>query len=129
MKVFIKANKPFYANVVYKQADSTLLQLLPNPYREKNYFNGGVVYEIPSADDRFDLEVAAPFGTENITLYASTAPTGNLDVTPSGGVFSINSKSSEISRTTRGVKFIRKGSGQSVAEFAEATVTAVTRKK
>jgi hypothetical protein len=129
MKVFLKANKPFYANVVYKQADSTLLQLLPNPFRNQNYFNGGVVYEIPSGEDRFDLEVAAPFGTENVTVYASTAPTGNLDVTPTGGVFSIANKSSEIPQTTRGVKFVQKGTGQSVAEFAEATASANTKVK
>lgn len=129
MKVFIKANKPFYANVVYKQADNTLMQLLPNPYRAQNYFNGGVVYEIPSGEDRFDLEVAAPFGIESVTVYASTAPTGNLDVTPTGGVFSIVNKSSEIAQTTRGIKFTAKDKGPSIAEFAEGNVTAVTRKK
>lgn len=127
MKVFVKANKPFYAKVVYKQADNTLLQLLPNPFREQNYFNGGVVYEIPSGGDRFDLEVAVPFGTENVTVYASTSPTGQLDVTPTGGVFAIANKVSEIPLSTRGVKFVQKGSGQAVAEFAEANVTTITR--
>lgn len=127
MKVFIKANKPFYANVVYKQADNSLLQLLPNPYRDQNYFNGGVVYEIPSGDDRFDLEVAAPFGTENVTVYASTSPTGSLNVKPAGNVFAIVNKVSEIALSTRGVKFVQKGFGQSVAEFAEATATSVTK--
>ncbi len=127
MKVFIKANKPFFANVVYKQADNSLLQLLPNPYRDQNYFNGGVVYEIPSGDDRFDLEVAAPFGTENVTVYASTSPPGSLDVKPAGNVFAIVNKVSEIAQSTRGVKFAQKGSGKSVAEFAEATATATTR--
>ncbi len=128
MKVFVKANKPFYANVVYKQADNTLLQLLPNPYRDQNYFNGGVVYEIPSGDDRFDLEVSSPFGTENVTVYASTAPTGKLDTSPVGGVFAIANKLSEVAVSTRGVKFVQKGSGSAIAEFAEATATAVTRK-
>ena len=126
MKVFIRANKPFFANVVYKQADNSLLQLLPNPYRDQNYFNGGVVYEIPSGNDRFDLEVLPPYGTENVTVYASTSPTGTLDVKPAGGVFSIANKLSEISNTTRGVKFVQKGGG-GVAEFSEATATAVTR--
>ena len=127
MKVFIKANKPFFANVVYKQADNSLLQLLPNPYRDQNYFNGGVVYEIPSGDDRFDLEVSPPYGTENVTVYASTSPTGTLDVKPAGGVFSIANKLSEISTTTRGVQFVQKGGGGGVAEFEESTATATTR--
>lgn len=129
MKVFVKGNKPFYAHAIYKQADNSLLQLLPNPYRDKNYFNGGVVYEIPSGDDRFELEVSAPFGSENITIYASTASIGNLDVTPAGGVFSIATKPGEIPLATRGVKFVHNGTGQSVAEFSEATVTAITTPK
>jgi hypothetical protein len=127
IKVFVKGNKPFYANVIYKQADNTLLQLLPNPHRNQNYFNGGVLYEIPSGDDRFDLIVSAPFGPENITVYASTSPLGDLDTMPTGGVYSIANKFSDISRTTRGVKFVQKGSGHAVAEFAEATATATTR--
>jgi hypothetical protein len=127
MRVYLKANKPFYAQVVYKQADNSLLQLLPNPFRDQNYFNGGVVYEIPSGGDRFDLEVAAPFGSENVTIYASTAPMGKLDLTPAGGVFSISGKASEIPVSTRGVKLVQKGAQQSAAEFAEATAEAVTK--
>ena len=84
-------------------------------------------YEIPSGDDRFDLEVSPPYGTENVTVYASTSPTGTLDVKPAGGVFSVANKLSEISATTRGVKFAQKDSGKSVAEFAEATASAITR--
>ena len=129
MKVYLKANKPFYANVVYKQADNSLLQLLPNPYRDQNYFNGGVVCEIPSGDDRFDLEVSPPYGIENVTVYASTSPTGSLDVTPLGGVFSIVNKLTDVSLTTRGVKFVQKGGGYGIAEFAEATASATTKAK
>jgi hypothetical protein len=50
------------------------VQLLPNSYRAENYFNGGVVYEVPSGNDRFDLEVSPPFGKENIFVYASSSP-------------------------------------------------------
>lgn len=46
---------------------------------------------------------------------------------PIGGVFSIANKLSEISSTTRGVKFAQKDSGKSVAEFAEATETTGTK--
>jgi len=60
-------------------------------------------------------------------VYAITSPTGNLDVKPIGGVFSIANKLSEISSTTRGVKFAQKDSGKSVAEFAEATETTGTK--
>ncbi|MDO9288148.1 MAG: DUF4384 domain-containing protein, partial [Thermodesulfovibrionales bacterium] len=64
IKVYIKGNKPFYARVVYKDAGDNMVQLLPNPYRSDNYFNGGVVYEIPSGNDKFELDVSPPFGKE-----------------------------------------------------------------
>ncbi|MDD2365757.1 MAG: DUF4384 domain-containing protein [Desulfuromonadaceae bacterium] len=128
MKIFFKANKPFYAKIVYKQADGTLLQLLPNPFRDMNYFNGGVMYEIPCGTDRFDLEVSEPFGTETVTVYGSTSPTGVINVTPiaGAGVYSVNSNESELSLATRGVKLSEK---ETVAEFAEVSTTAVTKPK
>ena len=44
---------------------------LPNPHRSDNYFNGGVVYEVPSGNDHFILEVSPPFGKGTILVYAS----------------------------------------------------------
>jgi len=61
IKVYIRGNKPFYSRVVYKDAAGKLVQLFPNPYSSGNYFKGGTVYEIPSGEDRFDLEVSPPF--------------------------------------------------------------------
>lgn len=60
IKIFLKGNKPFFARVLYTNVQGESLQLLPNPYRTDNYFNGGVIYEIPSGKDRFDLEVTPP---------------------------------------------------------------------
>jgi hypothetical protein len=48
IKIYIRGNKPFYARIVHKGGNGELLQLLPNPYRKDHYFNGGVIYEIPS---------------------------------------------------------------------------------
>ena len=58
----MRGNKPFYAKVIYKETTGNLIQILPNPYRKDNYFNGGVIYEIPSGNDKFELEVNPPFG-------------------------------------------------------------------
>lgn len=55
IKIYIKGNKPFYARVLYKDVKGELIQLLPNPYRKDNYFNGGVIYKIPSGNDRFSI--------------------------------------------------------------------------
>lgn len=38
IKLFLKGNKPFYARVLYRQADDILVQILPNPYRRDTYF-------------------------------------------------------------------------------------------
>lgn len=111
IKIFLKGNRPFYAKIVYQDAAGQLIQLIPNPYRSENYFNGGVIYEIPSGKDRFELEVSPPFGEENITLYASTAQLGDLDLTPAGGIYMVQTRSKEVGMKTRGVKITgKKGS-------------------
>lgn len=130
MRIYLKGNKPFYGRVVYKQADNTLVQLLPNPYRDQNYFNGGTVYELPSGEDRFTMETCAPFGTEQITLYASTAQLGKLDVAPAGAVFSVANRPADVPIATRGIKLGQKGEGsgkQAAAEFSEAAAMITTR--
>lgn len=118
IKIFLRGNKPFYARVVYKQADGSLVQILPNPYRKDNYFQGGVVYELPSGLDRFELEVTPPFGEENIIVYASTGKLGEVEVEPLAGVYKINTKLEDVGHKTRGVKIVQKGQGKA-SEFYE----------
>lgn len=121
IRVFIKGNRPFYGRVVYKDATGGLVQLLPNPYRQNSYFNGGTIYEIPSGDDKFDLEVSPPFGAERITLFASTSPMGDVSVTSTGGVYAVKDKQDDLSTGTRGVKFTGKAGSKAAAEFVEAS--------
>ncbi len=132
IKVYLKGNKPFYGRVVYKDAQGKLLQLLPNPYRTGNYFNGGVVYEIPGHGDRFDLEVTSPYGIEEVTVYASTASLGEIESSPLGGVLEIKSQPQDVVMSTRGVKLSAKGSSPaakpSLAEFSEAKAFVTTTK-
>jgi Domain of unknown function (DUF4384) len=104
VKIYIKGNKPFYARVHYKDAKGEILQLLPNPFRKDNYFNGGVIYEIPSGNDRFELEVCPPFGEEHIILYTSTAPLGDISLAKEGGVYQVKTGEKDIGIKTRGVK-------------------------
>ncbi|WP_353683662.1 DUF4384 domain-containing protein [Thermodesulfovibrio sp. 3907-1M] len=126
IKIFLRGNKPFYARVVYRQADGSLVQILPNPYRKDNYFQGGVVYEIPSGPDRFELEVTPPFGEESIIVYASTGELGTVDLEPAGGVYKIRTKLDEIADKTRGVQIIEKGQSKAT-EFFEIKLNVQTK--
>jgi len=57
--IFLKGNKSFYARVIYRDAGGNTVQLLPNPYRSDNYFEGNATYRIPSGlNSRFHLPLA-----------------------------------------------------------------------
>lgn len=136
VKVYIKGNKPFYARIIYKDAGGNVIQLLPNPFRSDNYFNGGVVYEIPSGNDRFTLEVSPPFGSEEVTLYASSAPLGELALKPVAGVYEVLTESKDIGVRTRGVKILEKSAGvgttggkAQASEFVEEKSAVKTEKR
>ena len=128
IKIYLRGNKPFYARILHKGVNGELLQLLPNPYRKDHYFNGGVIYEIPSGVDRFDMEVAPPLGQENIVVYASTAPLGEIDLSLAGGVYKIKTESEKIGEISRGVSLKEKIPGQQTktAEFSESQVLLIT---
>ncbi|MEK6590531.1 MAG: DUF4384 domain-containing protein [Nitrospinota bacterium] len=130
IKVYIKGNKPFFARVIYRDASEGLLQLLPNPYRRDNYFNGGTVYEIPSGNDGFELEVNPPFGEEDIMVYASTSPLGDINLQAEGGVYQVKTKAKDIGDKTRGVKLKEKSGNKEAppSEFFEEKVVVRTEK-
>ena len=129
MRIYIKGNKPFYARVIYKDAAGEMVQILPNPYRNENYFQGGVIYEIPSGNDKFDLEISPPFGEENITVYASTSPLGEIDLHSQGGVYFVKTKAKDIGARTRGIKLTGKSTGKTsyASEFYEDKAEVKTR--
>jgi len=119
IKVFIKGNKPFYARVMYRDAGNELIQILPNPYRS-NYFNGGVIYELPSGDDKYELEVSPPYGEENVVVYASTSQLGEIKTEARGGLFQVTTKAGDIGMQTRGVHITPKaGDSKAVPSASE----------
>lgn len=123
VKIYLKGNKPFYGRLVYKDADGQYLQLLPNPFRSKNYFNGGVIYEMPSGEDNFELKVEPPFGKEKVIVYAGTSQLGELSLAPARGVYAVKRGSRGIGNAVRGLKIEGAGSGggeKTAAEFSEA---------
>ncbi|MBN2569041.1 MAG: DUF4384 domain-containing protein [Deltaproteobacteria bacterium] len=130
IKIYLRGNKPFYARIVYQDAKGNLIQLIPNPYRSDNYFNGGVTYEIPSGNDRFDLQVSPPLGEEKILLYTATSDLGKLDLQQAGSVYVVQDSSKGVEQKTRGVAITQKtgASSPNVSEFSEANVTVTTMK-
>jgi hypothetical protein len=129
-KVYIRGNKPFFARILHKGVKGDLLQLLPNPHRPDHYFNGEVIYEIPSGQDRFEMEVTPPFGQEDIIVYASTSPLGEINTAPAGGVYKIKTESEKVGERSRAVslKEINPGQKTKAAEFSESQVNYQTRK-
>jgi hypothetical protein len=122
MKIFVKGNKPFFAKVLYKDAGGGMVQILPNPFRQENYFQGGVIYAIPSGKDRFELNVEPPFGEENIVVYASTAELGEINLEEAGGVYRVRTAEAEISIRTRGVKITGEVGKSASNEFYEENI-------
>ena len=132
IRIFLQGNKDFYARVVYRDVSGNLLQLLPNPHREENFFKGGKVVTIPGEGDQFDLEVGPPFGIENIIVYASSAQMGDVDVENMGDVvYGVQGDLNNYGAKTRGIKITeRKGGERSQsAEFFEARWELMTKMK
>lgn len=131
MKVYVKGNKPFFGRLIYLDANSTPLQLLPNPYRQDHYFQGGVIYEVPQGNDKFTLTVQSPYGTEKLTLYGSTSPLGEIEKTNVGPLYQIQESPVKIAAKTRGIAITVAKPGdqkkkQQISEFDEASVTITT---
>lgn len=122
VRIYLQGNKPFYARVIYKDAAGQTIQLLPNPYRTECYFHGGSIYEIPSGNDRFELEVNPPFGEEDILVLASTVALGDLSLEPAGGVYEVKTKGAEIGMVSRSLKLKPKTDTNTIpaSEFFES---------
>ena len=123
IKIFLKGNKPFYARVLYVNVRGESLQLLPNPSRSDNYFNGGVMYEIPSGNDRFELEVNPPFGEEKIIVYASSTELGDINLKSAGAVYEVKTQADDVGIKTRGIQLKEKtGNSKPTESFYEGKV-------
>ncbi|RJQ39411.1 MAG: DUF4384 domain-containing protein [Nitrospiraceae bacterium] len=130
IKIYLKGNKPFYVRVIYKDTAGNLIQILPNPHRKDNYFHGGVIYEIPSGSDKFELEVNPPLGEESIMVYASVSQLGDLSLKKEGGVYQVRTNPKDIGIKTRSIKVkeVTEGKPQQASDYSEGEVTVKTGK-
>ena len=104
MQIYLKGNKPFYGMLTYQDVNGNILQILPNPNRSDHYFDGGVIYSVPSNGDTFELVVEPPFGKETLSLYASTAPLGEINKIDLGAAFKVEEEKKSVATKTRGLK-------------------------
>jgi len=132
VRIYLQGNKPFYARLIYVDADQNNIQLLPNQHRSENYFAGATIFEVPANQDKFVMTVGEPFGAEKLVLYASTSPLGQLSTAPAGAdVVVVEDAAPEIPRRTRGISLKKTGADGAgktteVAEFAESEVAITT---
>ncbi|MFH1980894.1 MAG: DUF4384 domain-containing protein [Pseudomonadota bacterium] len=105
IEIFIQGNRDFYARIVDITSNGSIIQLLPNTYRRQTQFKAGQVYRIPDAEDRFDLKVSPPYGEDQIVVYASDSPLGDVALEPaSGGLNSYQGSRESLGVSTRGIQ-------------------------
>lgn len=136
IEITIRGNRDFYARVVDVTADGNIIQLLPNQHRREAFFKAGVPYRIPGEGDKFSLTVTPPFGQDNIVVYASERPLGDVAVEPIGqGLSLYRGSQKSLGAKTRGIAVVPtvktalptgKPKKQPGAEFYEATWSIIT---
>jgi hypothetical protein len=132
-EIFIQGNRNFYARIVDISTGGDIIQLLPNSYREINFFEGGRVYKIPDTGDRFSLKVTPPYGEDQIIVYASEVPLGSVQMEDIGqGLGRYRGSRESLGYHTRGIMVSgsvagqKSGGGPGGAEFYESAWTVTT---
>lgn len=128
IEIFVQGNRDFYARIVDITSGGNIMQLLPNDYRKVDFFKAGKVYKIPDQGDHFDLKVTAPYGEDQIVVYASEVPVGRADMEAVGqGLRRYRGNRESLAAMTRGIQVTPSAaSSHSGAEFYEATWTLTT---
>lgn len=103
----IRGNKDYHARIIDIAPGGGMYQILPNLFRSSHSFEGGETYKFPdkALGDKFDLDVAPPYGEERILVYAGDVPIGEVPFSDYAGQFGVVAgKEEEIGRHVR--KFI-----------------------
>ena len=130
IQIYIRGNRDFYARIVDITSAGNIIQLLPNDYRKVDFFKAGRVYKIPDKGDHFDLKVTAPYGEDQIVVYASEVPVGRVDMEAVGqGLRRYKGNRKSLATMTRGIEVSPSApSSHSGTEFYEATWSLTTSK-
>lgn len=123
VEVFVLGNRDFYARIVNIDSKGNITQLLPNDHRNINLFKGGRPYKIPDTGDHFTIKVRAPYGEDQVVVYASNFPLGRVDTHPIGqGLRKYGGTRHRLGLQTRALFITPQPADSPVgAEFYEAT--------
>jgi len=123
VKIFILGNRDFYARIVNIDSEGNVIQLLPNDYRDINLFQGAKVYKIPDAGDHFKIRVSPPYGEDQVVVYASDVPLGEVETESVGqGLRRFSGTRDLLGDKIRSVAVVhRPVDSPTGAEFYEAT--------
>jgi len=126
LNVHLKGNKGFYGVMIYTMADGRQFQILPNPFRQDNYFEGGRVYTLPGPSDQYQMMVSEPVGEESIRLYASKTqlPLDQIQSKSRGPISEVLDSKETMDRRIRGIVLI---SNQPATDFVQAQVNLITQ--
>ena len=121
--VHMMGNRDFYARIVNMDSEGNITQLLPNDYRTGGRFTGGTLYRVPGEGDRFAIKVMDNYGKEQIVVYASETPLGQVETRlVSAGLREYGGTRDQLSRDLRALKVVPVGeTHDSGADFYEAT--------
>ncbi len=61
-----------FVYLFYRDANANLLQLLPNQYLKNHAYEAGIFMPLPSSGQAFQFTVQAPFGDEQLIVFASS---------------------------------------------------------
>jgi len=130
IEIYVQGNRDFYARIVDITSNGEIIQLLPNNYRKSNFFIAGKIYKIPDSGDGFDLTVGAPYGQDQIIVYASEVPLGDVALEKvDHGLHRYRGSRKELAVQTRGIAVVGGDKGShGGAEFYEASWVLTTGK-
>ena len=129
IEIYLQGNRDFYARIVDITSGGEIVQLLPNGYRKDTLFKGGRTYKVPDDRDGFDLKVTPPFGEDQIVVYASEVPLGDVPMENLGqGLSSFKGTRGALGVRTRGIAVapVASGGKSGPAEFYEGAWTLTT---
>ena len=128
--IHMEGNRDFYARIINIGSNGKVIQLLPNGYRQTNYFRGGQRYQIPGAGDRFSLKVTPPYGQERIVVYASETPMGDIPMKSLGaGLQEYQGSNDDLAFRVRSIQPVARPAGDFTpggTQFYEASWTVDT---